>query len=244
MTYDCFTYNGEEDILEIRLNILDEYVDKFILCESTQTFSGKPKPLYYSENSERFKKWWNKIIVIEVPPKSFSNAFERAAYQKDCIRKYALKKYCNLEDTIYYGDVDEVWKPQKEEGKLRQLNYSYYLNNRSSEEWQGTNVFRYKNIKNLNEIRADHSVVLNDGGWHFTNAMNPDMIRRKLESYDHAEFDTDEIKSQIEKRIENNEDYVGRKFDWLGNPFTFWIEDENLPQYLKDNREKYKHLFK
>ncbi len=46
MTYDCFTLFNELDLLEIRLSILDEYVDYFVLCESVETFSGKRKPLY------------------------------------------------------------------------------------------------------------------------------------------------------------------------------------------------------
>src|ERR1035437_10065015 len=187
MVYDCFTFNGEEDMLEIRLNILDKYVDKFVLYENEETFSGKPKPLYYKENGMRFDKWAHKIIWIQGFPKEFSDAFQRAAYQKDLIRTTCLDKICKPDDQIYYGDVDEIWTPQTEEGKLRQLNYSYYLNNRSSEEWQGTNVCLYKNIRNLNELRADHNVVLDNGGWHFTNMGGIHEIQRKLASYDHQD---------------------------------------------------------
>lgn len=242
MTYDCFTYNGEADILELRLNILDKEVDYFVLYESPEAFSGKEKPVYYAENRMRFKKWEHKILNFVIQPKEFPNAFERAAYQKDSIR-FALKD-CKPDDTIYYGDVDEIWKPQTQEGKLRQLNYSYYLNNRSSEDWQGTNVFKYKNIRNLNDIRADHSVILEDGGWHFTNMGGAHVIRKKLEAYDHQEFNTDEVKSQIEERIENGEDYVGRARDWQGKPFRFWIDETNLPDYILNNREKYGYLLK
>jgi len=41
--YDCFTFFNELDLLEIRLNILDPYVDYFVIHESTETFSGKSK---------------------------------------------------------------------------------------------------------------------------------------------------------------------------------------------------------
>lgn len=69
--YDVFTFFNELDVLELRLNILDPYVDYFVLVEATQTFSGQPKPLYYQENKERFKKWQHKIIhyVVYDPPK-------------------------------------------------------------------------------------------------------------------------------------------------------------------------------
>lgn len=233
--YDCFTYNGEEDILEIRLNILDKYVDHFVICESEQTFSGKPKPIYYKGNNP-------KVIHIIAPNIETDNAFERAKHQKDYIRT-ALKD-CDPEDTIYYGDVDEIWKPQTEEGKLHQLNYSYYLNNRSSEEWYGTNVFKYKNIRPLHEIRADHSKYLENGGWHFSNQGGAEQIRRKLESYDHQEMNTLENMTLVEERMKDGEDYVGRAVDWQGRPFSFHISDVDLPQYLLDNKTKYASYFK
>ena len=50
--YDTFLFFNELDLLEIRLNILDDYVDYFVLCEANQTFSGKDKKLYYKENKK------------------------------------------------------------------------------------------------------------------------------------------------------------------------------------------------
>ena len=47
MVYDIFTFNNELDILEIRLNILDNYVDYFVIIEGVETFSGIIKPLYF-----------------------------------------------------------------------------------------------------------------------------------------------------------------------------------------------------
>ena len=49
--FDTFLFLNELDLLEIRLNILDSYVDYFIINESPKTFSGKSKPLYYEDNN-------------------------------------------------------------------------------------------------------------------------------------------------------------------------------------------------
>lgn len=242
MVYDCFMYNGEEDILEIRLNILDQYVDYFVLYESIETFSGKPKPAYYTENRERFAKWGHKILNYVIQPKEFTDPFERAGYQKDSIR-YALRD-CKPNDWIYYGDVDEIWKPQTKEGKLRQLCYSYYLNNRSSEDWQGTNVCKYKNLYNLNEWRANHDVILEDGGWHFTNMGGYEALINKIESYDHQEVNIPWVKDGLKARMDANIDFLGRTHDWKGNEFKMWVDESDLPQYLKDNKQKWIHLFK
>ena len=78
MTFDCFSFFNELDILEMRLNILDPHVDFFVLIESEETFSGKPKPLYFELNQERFAKWKDRIIHFIVKSKEFPDAFQRA----------------------------------------------------------------------------------------------------------------------------------------------------------------------
>jgi len=62
MKYDIFTFFNELDLLEIRLNILYDHVDYFVIIECTETFSGLPKPLYFQDNQDRFKKFQDKII--------------------------------------------------------------------------------------------------------------------------------------------------------------------------------------
>ncbi len=235
MIYDCFMFNGEYDMLDIRFNLLDKYVDKFVLCESEQTFSGNWKPLYWSERPDAFDQWEGKVIHHVVEPKAFDDAFARAGYQKDSIRS-ALSE-CEPDDIIYYGDVDEIWTPQIKEGKLRQLNYSYFLNNRSSEDWQGTNVCRYKNLYDLNSWRANHDVVLEDGGWHFTNVMPFEKLINKIESYDHQEANIPWVKEGLKSRMEANIDFLGRTHDWKGNPFIMWKDESQLPQYVLDNKQ-------
>ncbi len=243
MTYDCFTYNGEKTMLEIRMAILDKHVDHFVICESRQTFSGKPKPIYYTGDNP-------KVIHVVSPNMLTADSFARAAYQKDYLRTTLATHIAEDNDLVYFGDVDEIWKPQDitddEVHSLQQLNYCYFLNNRSSEEWVGTIVGRWKTIKTdtLNHWRASHDAIFKDGGWHFTNMGGPEMIRRKLESYDHQEFNNELVKGDLEFKIENDEDYVGREVDWQGKPFEFHVDESELPQYLLDNKEKYHAYFK
>jgi hypothetical protein len=241
---------NELDLLEIRLNILDPHVDYFIIGEAKETFSGVDKPLHYKENMERFKKWESKIIYVQMEKTQAEDSFKRAYYQKDTLRD-ALKKQRPLNtDLVYFGDIDEIWKPQEITDdkiyNLQQLCYCYYLNNRSSELWIGTVVGTFRNFEDtgFNEARAKHDNVLADGGWHFTNMGGPDQVRRKLEAYDHQEFNNPHIKKQIEYRIANNKDYVGRVWDWQGRPFTFWVDEVDLPKFLLDNRNKYESYFK
>lgn len=73
--YDAFLFFNELDLLEIRLNLLNELVDHFVISESDLTFSGVPKPLYYSANRGRFARFQHKIIhqVITDNPTTFSS---------------------------------------------------------------------------------------------------------------------------------------------------------------------------
>ena len=45
--YDCFMFFDEEMLLDLRLNIMNKYVDKFVITEATYIHSGKPKKLTF-----------------------------------------------------------------------------------------------------------------------------------------------------------------------------------------------------
>jgi beta-1,4-mannosyl-glycoprotein beta-1,4-N-acetylglucosaminyltransferase len=91
--FDIFPFFNELDLLELRLNILSPHVDYFVISESTVTFSGLPKPLYYSENKGRFKKFEGKIIhnVVDSTPNDFSQFVPPNKYYTDWDRSYPHK---------------------------------------------------------------------------------------------------------------------------------------------------------
>ncbi len=249
MIFDTFTFFNELDLLEIRLNVLDPYVDYFVLVESVETFSGKPKPLYYQDNKKRFEKWNHKIIHKIVGSIKAESAFGRAFYQKESVRD-VLNEYAKPDDIVYFGDLDEIWKPKKiKDNKvynLEQLNYCYYLNNRSSERWVGTIVGKWKEIsKNtLSYWRATHTNELAYGGWHFTNMGGIEQIKKKLDAYDHQEYNNSSTIDGLGDRIKYGEDYVGRQSDWQGKPFSFELDEGQLPEYIISNKSKLHDYFK
>ena len=53
--YDCFQYFNENHILDLRFNILDKYVDYFVISESTKTHQGKPKNINF--DIKKFQKF-------------------------------------------------------------------------------------------------------------------------------------------------------------------------------------------
>ena len=52
---DCFTFYNELELLNYRLNILDDVVDYFVIVEATHTFIGNEKKLYFNEYKEMVK---------------------------------------------------------------------------------------------------------------------------------------------------------------------------------------------
>jgi beta-1,4-mannosyl-glycoprotein beta-1,4-N-acetylglucosaminyltransferase len=55
--YDCFIFFNELDLLELRLNVLDSYVDYFVICEASVTHSGINKEYIFENNKHRFSKF-------------------------------------------------------------------------------------------------------------------------------------------------------------------------------------------
>ena len=71
--YDCTTYYSEDMMLDLRFNILNEYVHKFVVVESTFSHSGNKKKLNFDIN--KFPKFKDKIIykVIDYEPSDLYN---------------------------------------------------------------------------------------------------------------------------------------------------------------------------
>ena len=123
--YDCFMFFDEEMLLDLRLNIMDKYVDKFVITEATYTHSGRPKKLVFDIN--KFSKFKDKIIYIVVdkePPDLFEieesdrdekdtrgqklvlNGYKRDNYQRQKAQQ-ALNDI-DPEDWILINDIDEI----------------------------------------------------------------------------------------------------------------------------------------
>lgn len=73
--YDSFLFFNELDLLDLRLDYLYDIIDYFVIVESTITFSGKNKPLYFNLNKDKFEKYADKIIhfVVDDTPEDFFN---------------------------------------------------------------------------------------------------------------------------------------------------------------------------
>ena len=112
MIYDCIPFFNELDILKLRMQILSPYVDKFVLEESTVTFSGEPKEMIFAKNRDMFREFEDKILYVAVDnsPMSGVTTHERDKFQKNqLIRAMSEAK---PDDIVIFSDVDEIPNPK------------------------------------------------------------------------------------------------------------------------------------
>jgi beta-1,4-mannosyl-glycoprotein beta-1,4-N-acetylglucosaminyltransferase len=113
----------EEMLLELRLNTLDKFVDKFVIVESAYTHSGKEKKLIFDINKyPKFKEKIDYIIVrdlphgieqigkddsnLEITNKEIMNALRRENFQRNTIKQGLIN--ANDNDWIIISDLDEI----------------------------------------------------------------------------------------------------------------------------------------
>jgi len=124
--FDCTTFYDENFILDVRFNILDQFVDKFVICESAYSHSGKKKKFNF--DISKFEKFKHKIIYLKIDhePKNLIykstnngntkentkdvriNAIKRIAYQRNFLKEGIIDASNN--DLIFYSDNDEIPK--------------------------------------------------------------------------------------------------------------------------------------
>ena len=135
--YDCFMYFDEDLLLDLRVNILNKYVKKFVITEATYTHNGAKKKLKFDIN--QFQKFKDKItyIVVDEPPPNILNLVKGETEDKrgeklilngmarDYFQRENLKKgleNLNEEDLVIISDLDEI-------PNLKNLNLNKIKNN-------------------------------------------------------------------------------------------------------------------
>ena len=165
--YDCFMYFDEDMVLDLRLNILDRYVSKFIICEATYNHKGLKKKLNF--NIQNFQKFKDKIIYIVLDKNSpdlipiddndtletknkkiLHNSINRDVYQRNHLMTEISK--LDNEDLIFISDLDEI--PNLENFKYKskinvfvQDMFSYKFNLKlPNRKWIGSRACKRKHL--------------------------------------------------------------------------------------------------
>ncbi|MDC0859478.1 hypothetical protein OAP45_01450 [Candidatus Pelagibacter sp.] len=264
--YDCFSYWDEDLLLDLRLNILNDYVDYFVIVEGNKTWQNNSKKLRF--DIQKFSKFKNKIIYIPVEDMpDGNNPYLRENFQRNCITR-GLKK-SSPDDLILISDLDEIPNPKVlDKFKLnmkfavfKQMHFYYKFNMHSTVNpfWYGSRICVKKYLKSpqwlrdlkfkkrpfwrLDKFRLNN--IIEDGGWHFCNLKSPDELLYKYqnlcetndpyifnEKIDLKYLDVEEIK----KKIILGDDIIGRN-----EKYKVIEINENFPDFIKKNKDKYKN---
>lgn len=248
MIYDCMLYNGEKELLELRINELslcDDWVTHVII-ESSKTFSGWEKPLYFQSEAEYFKRYKNiTYMVVDDPPLN-CDAWTRERHQRNQMITFLKFLQPKEDDNIIIADVDEV--PRAKQVNLFKSNmnfaalildkYAYYLNYLESEQsWDRARIMSWNYLKSRTpeEVRnSGYDLSIHHAGWHWGWLGGPDKAVQKLESFSHQELHTP---INVE-RVQAQENI------WSGVELKEVSIDLSYPEYLVKNIDQFKHLIK
>ena len=281
-------------MLEVRLNILNKYVDKFVVVEAKYSHSGEKKKLNF--DIKRFDNFRKKIIylVIENEPsdliytKDGNNFIEpNNEIRRNSIKRIATQRNklieglseANDNDYIFYSDNDEIPNFEKfdfDKNQNRIIIFKqklfYYKFNLFCDrvDWYGTKGCRKRDLisfswlreikaKRYNFFRLDTLFsrikykkvnIIDNGGWHFSQLMSPEDIEIKLLNQEHhdeyklAKKNISNIKDMVKRKVINY-DHKAKSTDYkFSKEFKLKsISIDQMPLFLKQNREKYNEWF-
>jgi len=285
---DSFMFFDENMLLDLRLNILNNYVSKFIICESTYSHNGKKKKLNFDiKNFSKFKSKIEYVVSDKEPDnlkiinqddsfekkesKTLDNALIRENFQRNFVHEKLLEVEDN--DLILINDLDEIpnlenftYRNKISIFKQKMLYFKFNLMYKNLS-WTGSKICKKKDFINPQWLRNvktrqyplwrldilfsnkkyNNILIIENGGWHFTNIKTAQEIHHKMKSFlHHYEYENSGLNPKsIEKLIKQkkalyNYDADQRDDKWSQNSQLERVNLNLLPKYINLNQEKYK----
>jgi len=262
--YDCFSYWDEDLLLDLRLNILNDFVDFFVIIEGNKTWQNNSKDLRFNKNN--FSKFKDKIIYVPVEDMpDGDNPYLRENHQRNSIMRGLNNADDN--DFIIISDLDEIPNPKKIQSfnkdlryaVFKQMHFYYKLNLQSqinpfwfgsricikkylkSPQWLRNLKFKKRPFWRFDKFRLNN--IIDDGGWHFCNLKKPEQLLYKYKNLcetndPHVFKEKIDEKyldlNEINKRIKEGKDIIGRNEN-----YNFINLDDKFPEFILKNKEIY-----
>ena len=260
---DCITFFDNNFMFDFRYNVMKNYVDKFVVCESLYDHRNNKKGVNFDPEKKYINDPQILHIVVEMPFPKNTNAWQNQAIQRDHIIKKL--NFAEDNDFIFFSDPDEILNPEvlknfdlkKKYGIFLQrfFNYKFNIFNPYESPWEGTKVCKKKNLKSIDFMREKvrkknlrykfyrfdkekNIQIFENAGWHFNNVMSPEKISKKLKTFAHNEFSSEEFSS-----VETIRNKINAKVDLFNRNEKYEVVriDEGFPKYLLDNLLKFKN---
>ena len=262
--FDCFSYWDEDLLLDLRLNILNDAVDFFVIVEGNKTWQNNSKKFRFDINN--YKKFKEKIIYVKVEDlPDGDNPYLRENFQRNCISR-GLKNSLE-DDLIMISDLDEIPNPKSilkfkknmRYAVFKQNHYYYKINLQSQKRpyWYGTRICVNKFLKSPQWLRnlkfkkrpfwridkLQLNNIIENGGWHFCNLKKPSELLYKYKNMAETNdpyFTKNKIDQkylsvkQIKDSIEKGKNLVGKN-----EKFEKIKIDSKFPNYITNNLKKF-----
>ncbi len=203
--FDLFPYNGEARLLQLKLSEMQGWIERFILVEADETFTGRPKPLYYrSDPQTAAGALTDRItpVVAVKPPGHIAYTWAREFFQKDC-GVFGLAGLGRPDDLVILSDADELLEREAAQGFKGEVaaaemrTFRYFLN---CEVVLPTPALKATvtqarlaaahgwNYLRLGAIRYRRASRLRAAGWHFSSIGDAEWLAYKMQCTAHEEW--------------------------------------------------------
>lgn len=259
--FDCCLYNGEIDVLTIRLHELNDVVDVFVIVESNQTFDGVPREISFNPCDPRVSEFAFKIrhvVVRDMPETSDPRAREK--WQRNAVLRGApdavtadLLVLSNVDEIPCATTLAEMARDQAHELFGVRLAFScFYVNYRnvsgpeSALTWTVAATRRKLDCILPDDLRYAvregriPARIFDEGGWHFSCLVNEPGICGKIATFSHQEFNIADFLKKVDVL-----EIVRRRMDLFNRSGFYWdvLPDSDLPEWLLAHRSSLRHLF-
>lgn len=262
--FDCFSFDGENDVLLIRLNELNEAVDQFVIIELLARPDGSPNRIKFNPLTPGIVPFARKIRHVVLADQAHLASLPKVgAWEQTSTRRNAALSGApdaQPDDLILLSDVGEIPAAAAVHRMACDRAHSlfhielsarcYYVNYQNIE-WSEPSSTVAATRSTLEEVTTDglgdaiqsgrvHATTISSGGWHFLHLFNDSRSRPWSPPSLPGDPVSDALsgESQIHNLIKNGADPFSR-------PGYRWAisDSHGLPAWLLDHRDSLRHLF-
>ena len=215
MVIDTFLFNDEFDMLDLRLELSKDYVDRWIILEGNRTWSGKLKPYYLTQRLHTYQsKYGDKfhVICLDIPA-------DYKDWQCENFSRASLQQGIDLldaNDIVIHSDLDEILDSNALSKIVNLVNknnqpvcctldmFIYHFDQQTHRTWEGHVIAKkhmfqnpqqlYKGDQHKRKNRAHCTRFSNIAGWHWTWMGDDARIQSKVISNIESQYrDPDQV---------------------------------------------------
>jgi hypothetical protein len=244
MIIDCCTFLNELNMLEARLEYLNDHVDYFVVVESNYTFNGNEKPYHIQANMDRFEKYGDRFIYVplevSIAGYDFTKLEQRNQWAMERQQRNAMAQPLDRfepDDIVIFGDLDEIpnrdaiqnaaWMISNGERVIAfEQDFFYFnFNQLNANKWPGTLMSTVEQVRAYTPelYRANRYLYprIAGGGWHLSYWGSPRQIQYKIDNFSHQEVNLPHLNN-----VDNIASSIAERKDLFNRPEEIWLQSD------------------